>query len=502
MSTSTPEVTVSEPEPERWQPVERPEPEQEPAPETRRREPAVPKAEPQLGTPAGQLAVGVASVLTLGGVGLYNTVGAAGLAAGGAVAAAGAGGYGYRRWRKAHPRRDRPGGGRTQRPGGGRGGLGLPSGRGAVGRRMTFGAGAGGAGRRSASSRMPSLGRSGGGLGRGGGGRAAGGRRHSFGDRGSGGTRARGAFRPTGADRPGGRPRSGAAGARHYAAAPVRGLRSAGRAVRALHGRAVPRLARARANGQDRDAAFADVARRTGRATARRARAVGRWSRGRVRASAGWVDRRTGHRFSGTWQRLTPRLRAFAARLRQWDADLTDGLAAKTWAWWRTRRTTGETAPGPTTEASEADSAPQTSSVLARPPHPRTTLPTRSPAPAQPGTTTQGAAVSFGLITHATELPTIAAGYSSDDMMVVKGHLEMLRELPLAAATAVRLLMERLEADYPLNPEVVEAMRHLYEALAVAANPADEVAAVFSSSHAVEIDRRLQPRTNERYWNV
>ncbi|GHE49163.1 hypothetical protein GCM10017673_58380 [Streptosporangium violaceochromogenes] len=70
--------------------------------------------------------------------------------------------------------------------------------------------------------------------------------------------------------------------------------------------------------------------------------------------------------------------------------------------------------------------------------------------PATP--THQGAApMAFGLITHVTELPTIAAGYESDDMMDVKGHLEMLHELPLQAAGAIRVLTERLVADYPID---------------------------------------------------
>ncbi|GHE49167.1 hypothetical protein GCM10017673_58390 [Streptosporangium violaceochromogenes] len=48
-------------------------------------------------TPAGHMLIGGASVATLGGIGLYNTVGVAGLAVGGATVVAGAGGYAY--WR-------------------------------------------------------------------------------------------------------------------------------------------------------------------------------------------------------------------------------------------------------------------------------------------------------------------------------------------------------------------------------------------------------------------
>lgn len=110
--------------------------------------------------------------------------------------------------------------------------------------------------------------------------------------------------------------------------------------------------------------------------------------------------------------------------------------------------------------------------------------------------------MAFGLITHATELPTIAAGYESDDMMDVKGHLDMLHELPLQAAAAIRVLTERLAADYPIDHQVIDAMQQVYETLLAATGPAEEVAAVFSAVHADDINRHLQPRTNERLWNV
>lgn len=134
------------------------------------------------GIPAGHLVVGAMSTFVLGGWALWEWLGATGLLlAGGAVAATG-GGYGYLRWRAAHPDqaralgsalgfgRDRRGG---RQGGGGHGlldGLGGSGGgrsgggrSGGVGRRMSFGGGHGGVlggghGRRSgASSRIPSF---------------------------------------------------------------------------------------------------------------------------------------------------------------------------------------------------------------------------------------------------------------------------------------------------------------------------------------------------------
>ncbi|GHE49156.1 hypothetical protein GCM10017673_58370 [Streptosporangium violaceochromogenes] len=45
-------------------------------------------------------------------------------------------------------------------------------------------------------------------------------------------------------------------------------------------------------------------------------------------------------------------------------------------------------------------------------------------------------------------------------------------------------------------------MRQVYEALLAAVDPAREVATTFAAVHATEIERRLQPRVNEQYWNV
>lgn len=107
----------------------------------------------------------------------------------------------------------------------------------------------------------------------------------------------------------------------------------------------------------------------------------------------------------------------------------------------------------------------------------------------------------FAIITHATELPTIAATYESEDMMDVRGHMTMLRELPLAAGTTVRIWCERLAADYPLNQEPAEALQRVYEAFGAAVQACDEAAVIFEGSHEHDIQKRLQPRTNEHKWN-
>lgn len=106
------------------------------------------------------------------------------------------------------------------------------------------------------------------------------------------------------------------------------------------------------------------------------------------------------------------------------------------------------------------------------------------------------------LVTHATELPTIASGYETDDMMQVKADLEMLRELPLQMAAAMRLMTERLSADYPIHQDVVESLQTVYEGFCALANACDDVSSIFQASHEADIARRLEPRTNEQKWNA
>ncbi|MFF4417125.1 hypothetical protein ACFYY8_31780 [Streptosporangium sp. NPDC001559] len=483
------EVSVSEPEADRWRPVERPEPEAAPAeevaPQPPRREPADPKPAPEQavpGTPAGHLAVGVGSVLTLGGLGLYNAVGVAGLAAGGAVAVAGAGGYGYWRLRRRFPRRDRPG----RAPRNARTWFNTPSGPGPVGRRMTFGGGPGGSGggRTSTRSKMPSGGGKGAGPGLGS--RATG--RHVFGGRDASGP-SRGAFRPA-ANPTGGRPpRSPRAAER-----PHRLPAAAFRAAQALHTHTAPRRAERRAAAKARDQAVTE-------ATRRARRAVARWGLGRIRAVTRWVDRRTGHHASR-------RLRSIAARLRTWDKDILDGVGAQAWAWLRDRIRTAleipEAEPAATPEV-EAEVPPQD----APQPDEAPADPAPETAPSKPGRTRwsgtrlQGAStMANSLVTHATELPTIASEYETDDMMDVKTDLEMLRELPLQVGAAIRIMTERLNADYPIDAAVTEHLHTLYEGFCALATVCDDVSTTFQEAHEADIARHLQPRNGEQKWNV
>lgn len=493
--TEAPEVAVSEPEPDRWQPIEQPAPAPQPEQSD---QPA--RAPGEVGTPAGQLAVGAASVLTLGGLGLYQTVGVLGLVAGGATAAAGAGGYGYYRWRQAHPRKrrdrsersttaNRTGSGKdlfsTSRSGR-RAAFSAP-GRSNTGGRSTTGRSAAG-GR---ATRIPPL--------AGNPNSRAGGKRMTF---------PAGQTSPRGADRSRvGRPpraRTPAQTAAHAATAPLRAARRASRATgqrlaqagRATRAYASPRLARARTSSRLLDERTGSLASRTGQGIARGVRAAARRVAPHLRHAGGWVDRRTGQRASTAWAAALTggrhaAVKALTGRYRRWDAHATAALV--TLAAWLTRPLRRR---NDARRASVAPSAPQgTNEQQAAP------SPTGRPELRLITTPNRGASMN-ALISHAIEMPTIASAYESDDMMDVKADMELLREIPLAVAAAIRIWTERLAVDYPLHNDVIEQMNTFYEGFCSLASNAEEVSSTFQTAHERDIRRRLEPRTGEQKWNA
>ncbi|MEU8040845.1 hypothetical protein [Streptosporangium sp. NPDC049078] len=481
-----PDVAVSEPEPDRWQPVEQPDVAEH---DNGLTQPAQPSGEDkqEAGTPAGQLAVGAASVLTLGGFGLYQALGALGLLAGAGGTVACAGGYGYWRWRQTHPRRDR-----SRRDRGVRSTHHSPAG-GWSGRKMTFGSPSGRSTRTSTSSRMPPLGNRSGRAGR-----------HLF----TGGQppsgRTPGAFRPN-PKQPASGPR-GADRSRHQAPGAARSaaqqLATAGRTIRRRT--TSPRLDAHTAHLAHQAGRYARTARqhltRAGQAIRRRAATphLDQRAADAARRAGRWVDRRTGQRASTAWAAaLTGGRRAAVAALRQryrrWDAEVVAALVSG-WAWltrrWRTSPSPPDATPQP---------APDTTLTLNQT-HPQPATPASPPAPLVPGRTTPVS--SFTLLQAAIELPGAAAAYHSDDMMDVDAHLASLDEVTGAVATGFRIWADRLRAEYPLHDDVVERLEEMYSSFAKIGAQGQEVSEVFKVRHKDDIARRVTPRVGERKWNV
>lgn len=294
-----------------------------------------------------------------------------------------------------------------------------------------------------------------------------------------------------------------------------------------------------------------------GRAGLRMGKAAGRDVAKHARRAGGWVDRRTSRRISTAWNAMrgaegfrAARRRGVAA-LGGWDAQVTASLLALVallaarWKRANARKAAQATSEAESTATAEAPGVEAPESVVHGGDPPITaavTCPRCSAThtvtipgghserivtcgcgyrirffriPDGPftetaetkhairpiGRTTQRGSGMSGMITHATELPTIASSYETEDMMQVKGDLEMLRELPLQVAAAIRLMTERLSADYPIHQDVVEGLHVVYEGFAQLANACDEVSNTFQAAHEADIARRLEPRTNEQKWN-
>ncbi|MER6942467.1 hypothetical protein ABT294_00465 [Nonomuraea sp. NPDC000554] len=281
------------------------------------------------------------------------------------------------------------------------------------------------------------------------------------------------------------RPWSGRAG---------RALRSSGHRLGSLLGRTRsaggrPAGAASRSLGQSRPArALSRLARAVGGGVARLAGRAPATGRKTAPAGQSTVKKAAKSGGDSVLSRSLAALRSRHRRLRDHDQWLTGALASTLHGWWQRK---GDNSPQAETEASEERPNPADASHL------NTT--THAGRAARSGGTVM---TDFALVTHATELPTIASTYESEDMMDVKGHLELLRELPLAAGTAVRILAERLAADYPMNGDAIEALQRIYEAFGSAVEACDEASAVFAGSHEGDILRHLQPRTGEDKWNV
>lgn len=408
---------------------------------------------PEQGWPAGQVLIGVASALLVGGYGLVQWLGAVGLAVAGGAVALGGGGYGYYRWRQRRPRKDRTAtpsttdrsprrdrarwtasrspvrsGGRGDRPGRGlvSGGIGGPR-RGGLLRGV-----AGGPARRVLPSRR--------------------------------------------AGRPAPAARHGAVSASR----PRQAINAAGRMVKAAASRLNQttggRLSRAVARGRERNQQLQQLASDTARSVARR---INAW---------------TGGRLGRAWKKVkaSRRIRSAVAWIRQKDAELTGGVGAAVGAWWRRRRSTAAETSEPAAPAAAAAGSPSPDQHIPSPStgRRRATLIRSTPMSTNP------------LVSVAADLPAAAAQYHSDDMMDVAVHLDGLHEVPYQAATGIRIWAERLMAEYPMDQRVIDALQDIHNAISIVGAQCDEAAVLFRKVHAGDIARRETPRTGEKKWNA
>jgi hypothetical protein len=108
----------------------------------------------------------------------------------------------------------------------------------------------------------------------------------------------------------------------------------------------------------------------------------------------------------------------------------------------------------------------------------------------------------FPIAVAASEVNTAAAGYEPEDMWVIGKDLRQLPDVFASVGMALRTYAQRLEGDYPINPQVVEQIGQLYAGLGALAQAAQEVEPLFRTLHAEDLKREEAPRVGEQKWNV
>ncbi len=66
----------------------------------------------------------------------------------------------------------------------------------------------------------------------------------------------------------------------------------------------------------------------------------------------------------------------------------------------------------------------------------------------------------------------------------------------------LKKLADRLGAEKPIHPDVVERLRELGASLAGEKDAADELNTLFKNRHAPDLERHDAPRAGEKAWNV
>ncbi|MBG0818998.1 hypothetical protein [Planomonospora sp. ID82291] len=205
---------------------------------------------------------------------------------------------------------------------------------------------------------------------------------------------------------------------------------------------------------------------------------------------------------TGRWADATSkRLARARARLDVWQVDLLRALVAKVRRWWRRtdapdtaeKKAESPEATETTPEAGPGPDAPETADK------PRT-----RPLPRQPRHRERTTTMSSGnpLIVVSAELIPAAAGWATEDMMILASGMDNFGQWPAHNATALRTFTTRLAEDYPLHPVIIESLHKLWVAQSSLIQPAQEIGALLRRVHAGDIARREKPRRREDKWNV
>jgi len=108
----------------------------------------------------------------------------------------------------------------------------------------------------------------------------------------------------------------------------------------------------------------------------------------------------------------------------------------------------------------------------------------------------------FPLAAAAAEVRAAASRHTPEDMVEYGRHLGMMTDAMGDIAEGIKTMTIRAFQEYPLERPVVEAIAELYRVQRTAVEAAAELMPAFRSSHAEDLRRHEQPRSNEQMWNV
>ncbi|NJP73390.1 hypothetical protein [Streptomyces sp. C1-2] len=251
---------------------------------------------------------------------------------------------------------------------------------------------------------------------------------------------------------------------------------------------------------------MASAARTVG-AAGRRAGAAGRLlARAAQRAAApirsGWertgparraLSRRAGRAGRALWDGALSALAGAGSAL--WNWSLRSGLRKVREVWGRRRAK--RAAAGPAMTGPDLATTPPPVAPYVRRPA------TAGGTPSTFGGTRMSGGHHF--LAPAMELERIASTYTPDGMMQVGRDFAALPDALEHIANAMRVSTARADAEQPLDPRIVEIMKHIYQLQMKASELARELPAAFRKLHDVDISRIENPRKGrqaEAMWDV
>lgn len=129
----------------------------------------------------------------------------------------------------------------------------------------------------------------------------------------------------------------------------------------------------------------------------------------------------------------------------------------------------------------------------------------RRPASSTPIAPTGGRMPGHHFVAPAMEMARAAANYQPTGMIQVISDLGGLSEALGLVAEAMKVTVENADATYPLDPNVIEAMKQVYQLQSKTAALAQELLPAARKVHDADLQRHENPRKGrqgERMWDI